>query len=529
MNATTTGVHTYDQRMPDLSAAAYATHNAQDRAALKALLALEQLPLSPRTRLDAKALELQLRDNLLQNEKMMLWRRQPSIYVDTASGAIFGLINRRFAPPKTRLRDVIARENAIPALFAQAKTNLTAVDATAAGIARDDARGLASFLAKDVPSAMHGVGDARLRSAFRASTTRATTASEDFARWLLPLTTHPTGTFAIGTANYLAMLRYEDAIDMPLPQYLAIGDRALHATRAQMVALAQRIGPKKTVPQVLKEISRRHPSAATLLAASQADLNKLRGFIIRHDIIALPPEKNIKAIETPVFERDTTVAAMDSPGPLETVATQAFYYVTPPDPRDTPAVREAYLEAFNDFGRPITSAHEVYPGHFVNFMLDRHLPLSLTEKLVGSNVFAEGWAHYCEQMIVDEGWGDGDPRVRLMQLKDAILREARYVVGVKLHTAGMTVPEAQHYFERAAFLDPADARIEAKRGTQDPLYGYYTLGKLEILKLRRDYKKKMKDQFTLAGFHAALLQYGDFPVPLIRPLLLGADDDGKVL
>jgi uncharacterized protein (DUF885 family) len=153
----------------------------------------------------------------------------------------------------------------------------------------------------------------------------------------------------------------------------------------------------------------------------------------------------------------------------------------------------------------------------------------LTEKLVSSSSFAEGWAHYCEQMMVDEGWGNHDPRVRLMQLREAILRNARYVVGVKLHTRGMTIAQAQRFFQEQGFQDPATARAEAKRGTQDPIYGYYTLGKLEVLKLRRDYKKKMGAQFTLAGFHAALLQYGDFPISLVRPLILGADDDGKVL
>ena len=528
-DATDTGVHRYDERLPDMTASEFSAANAEHHADLTALLEIEGGTLSERVRVDAKSLELQIRDYLLQNETIELWRRQPSMYVDVASGAVFGLIVRDFAPLGTRFRDVVARENGIPNLFATAKANLNHVDSTGAEIAGADALGLAAFLNDDVPKAFKGVGDRELQTKFRHSTRAAAESARDFARWVSRFIKHPTGTYAIGAVNYTAMLRYEDAIDLSLDEYLAVGQRALETTRAQMIAVARQIDPHKSVTQILADVSRRHPSGGQLLAASQNDLEQLRAFIIRRDIIALPPERNVRVQETPAFARQVVVAQMLSPGPLEAVATQAYYFVSPPDPRDPPHVQAAYLEEFNDFERPIVSAHEVYPGHFVNFMHNRHLPLSLTEKLAGNSAFAEGWAHYCEQMIVDEGWGNGDPRVRLMQLKEAIWRNGRYVAGVKLHTAGMTVAEAQRFFEKEAFLDPATARIEAKRGTEDPLYGYYTLGKLEILKLRDDYRKKMGSQFTLAGFHAALLQYGDLPLPLLRPLILGADDDGKVL
>jgi len=489
INATPTGVHIYDRIMDDYSAAAYARYNAEDHASLQTLLAIEQQNLSPRTLVDAKSLELQIRDNLLQNETMALWRHRPDNYVGNASYAIFPLINRDFAPLTMRMRDVIARENAIPRLFAQARANLTTLDATSTQIGRDDALGLASFLSKDVPKAFLGVRETQLQHDFRASTRRSAAAAAAFAAWLTPKIAHPTGTYAIGAGNYVSMLRYEDGIDLSLAEYLAVGERALAVNHASIVAVAHQIDPKKTVPQVIAEVAKQHPSGAQLVAASQRDLTRLRRFIAAHDIIVLPPEANITVRETPPFERSTVVAAEDSPGPFETVAISGYYFVTPPDPHDPPAIQEAYLETFNDFERPIVGAHEVYPGHFTNFMLDRHLPLTLTEKLVSSSSTVEGWAHYCEQMMVDEGWGNGDPRVRLMQLREALLRNVRYVVGVKLHTQGMTVAQAIREFEVEGFQDPADARAEAKRGTQDPIYGYYTLGKMEILKLRSDYKK----------------------------------------
>jgi uncharacterized protein (DUF885 family) len=530
VNATATGIHSFDTELGSYEEGDYALQIARDHRYVAQLAALDPASLSPRTRLDRQMLDNALRDDLLLNETMQLWKHQPDGYVQIASGGVFVLISREFAPPAVRLRDAIAREEQIPRLFDQARANLTAVDKDTAAIAGEDAAGTVDLLAKTVPQAFAGVGDAATRARFRRSTALSVAATTSFARYLAARwVAHPAGTYAIGAANYSARLEYEEGIDMPLDRYLAIGERALAQTHAKMVAVAKRIDPNATTQQVLARLYNVHPTSAGLIPAAQADLVRLRAFVIAHHIVDLPPDANIKATPTPEFLRATTQASMDAPGPLERVARQAYYNVTPVDPHDPPKIQEQYLESFNDFERPIVSAHEVYPGHFVNFAIDRHLPLTLSEKLLTATSFVEGWAHYGEQMVVDEGWGNGDPRVRLMQLREAIWRNARYVAGVKMHTQGMTVPQAVAFFESQAFLDPANARAEAKRGTQDATYGYYTLGKLEILKLRADYKKKLGSAFTLARFHHDLLQYGDPAIPLLRPLLLGKADDGKIL
>ncbi len=530
VNATAIGIHRYDTELGSYEEGDYALQIARDHRYLDRLTGLDRTTMSPRAGLDRQMLENALRDDLLLNESMQLWKHQPDGYVQIASGGVFVLISRDFAPPVVRLRDAIAREEQIPALFDQARANLTAVDKDTAAIAGEDAAGTVDLLAKTVPQAFAGVGDAATRARLRRSTALSVAATKSFARYLATRwVAHPSGTYAIGAANYSARLKYEEGIDMPLDRYLAIGETALAQTHAEMVAVAKRIDPNATTQQVLTRLYKVHPTSAGLMPAAQADLVKLRAFVIAHHIIDLPSDANIKVTPTPEFERATTEASMDAPGPLERVARQAYYNVTPVDPHDPPKVQEQYLESFNDFERPIVSAHEVYPGHFVNFAIDRHLPLTLSEKLLTATSFVEGWAHYDEQMMVDEGWGNGDPRVRLMQLREAIWRNARYVAGVKMHTQGMTVPQAIVFFETEAFLDPANARAEAKRGTQDATYGYYTLGKLEILKLRADYKKKLGRAFTLARFHHDLLQYGDPELPLLRPLLLGKDDDGKIL
>lgn len=203
--------------------------------------------------------------------------------------------------------------------------------------------------------------------------------------------------------------------------------------------------------------------------------------------------------------------------------------MTPADPSWPRSRQDEFLSQLNDYQRPLISGHEVYPGHFVNYAIDKHLDLSLTRRLLWNSEFGEGWAHYGEQMMVDEGWGNGDPRVRLAQLSEALLRECRFIVGVKLHTAGWSLGRSEGLFQNACFQTPAVAEEESLRGTQDPMYGYYTLGKLMILKLRADYQKKMGGAYTLQKFHDALLAHGDPPVPLVRPLLLGADDDGNPL
>ncbi|GAC1422106.1 MAG: DUF885 domain-containing protein [Candidatus Velthaea sp.] len=529
-SATSTGVHTYDAQLGSYAANDYAMQIARDKRYLRELDALEPASLSPDVALDRTLLVHALLDDVLLNAKMRVWQHKPDNYVGIASGAIFALISHEFAPPAVRMRRVIARENQIPAMFAQARANLRTCDKESADIAVDDAYGTVALLEKTVPETFAGQGDSALRAALRRSTYRASAATRAFARFVkAKFSAHPSGTYAIGAANYSARLKYEEAIDMPLARYLSIGSSALARTHAQLVATAQQIDPHASVQTVIDRVSKVHPRARDLIPAAQSDLVKLRAFLIAHHIIDLPSDANIKVTLTPEFERQTSVASMDTPGPLETVATKAYYNVTPVDPRDSKKIQAAYLESFNDFERPIISAHEVYPGHYTNYVIDKHLPLSLTKKMLVSSSFSEGWAHYDEQMMVDEGWGDGDPRVRLMQLKEAILRNARYVVGVKLHTQGMTLAQAQKFFADQAFLDPADARIESRRGTQDATYGYYTLGKLEILKLRDDYKQKLGSDFTLAKFHAALLSHGSPPIPLLRPILLGESDDGKIL
>ncbi len=525
--ATSVGVHTYDSKLDDMSASAIARDLQTLNAYLGKFEAISPSTLSADDALDRTLILNQIRDQLLDMQTLQNWKHNPDMYTGIASGSIFSLISRDFAPLPIRMKYTIARERAIPAMLKQAEANITTVDAMTKEIAGEQAQGGVGFFKETVPLAFSSVRDAALQAQFKSANDGAAAALAAYAAWIGKI--KPSGTYAIGTDAYEKKLQYEDALNMSVSQYLSYGEQALGRTRVQFIATAKRINPKQTPQQVYNSLASSYPPPSQLLAKATSDLVKLRAFVIAHHYVTMPSDASIKVIPTPPFERAFITAAEDSPGPLETIATQAYYYVTPPDP-GWPAARVAgFMAQFNNYEFPIISAHEVYPGHFTNFAIDKHLSLSLTRKLSSSSEYAEGWAHYGEQTMVDLGWGNGDPRVRLSQLEEALLRECRYVAGVKLHTAGWTVPQAEQLFETQCFQTPAVALEESMRGTQDPMYGYYTLGKLMILKLRADYKKKFGSAYTLEKFHDAFLAHGDPPIPLLRPFILGASDDGKPL
>jgi uncharacterized protein (DUF885 family) len=526
-NASRAGVHTYDAQLEDMSAVAIADRIRTGNDYLAKFVAINPNSLNANDALDRTLIINSIRDDLLSSVTLQDWRHNPDVYTGLASGTIFILVSRDFAPLSTRLKDAIAREQAVPNLFAQAQANLTTVDAATQEIAAEQATGSVGFFAQTVPMAFAGVHDAALQAQLKTANDAVIAALQSYVTYIKAI--KPSGTFAIGTSAYEKRLQYEDALNMPVAQYLGYGERALAKTRTWFIATAKKINPNETPQQVYASLAKVHPKPAQLLQVARNDLARLRAFVINKHIVSLPPNANIKIIPTPPFERAFITAAEDSPGPLEKVSTQAYYFVTPVDPSWPVARQEGFLAQFNDYQFPIISAHEVYPGHFTNFSIERGLNLSLTRRLLQSSEFAEGWAHYSEQMMVDQGWGSGDPHVRLAQLEEALLRECRYVVGVKLHTAGWTLKQAEDLFVTQCFQTPAVAFEETMRGTQDPMYGYYTLGKLMILKMRDDYHKKMGAAYSLEKFHNALLAHGDPPIPLVRPLILGKADGGKPL
>jgi uncharacterized protein (DUF885 family) len=468
--ATQAGIHAYDDRLPDLSADAFAARIAGAHGLLAQLDTLQRSgeKLDDEDAADVQIMRAALERQLLDDETEQRWKHNPSAYTSAASYAIYGLFSREFAPLADRARSTIARERAIPALLAAGKANVTTVDATTAELAKSDLAGAIAFFAGVVPAAFADLHDAPLSRELKDANDAAVAALRDYQAAMTagPLA-HPSGTFAIGAASFARRLELQEGRALPLDLYERVGQRALDETKAAFVATAAKIDPSKPAADVYADLGKQHPTADTLLSTAQSSLAALRAFVVSKKLVTVPPEFDVRVRETPSFNRQTSFASMNTPGAFERVATQAYYYVTPPDPAWTPAQQEQHLSFYNTYAFPVISAHEVMPGHYLNFVLHKFQHLSLVRALAGNPSYSEGWAHYDEQLIVDEGWGDGDPRVRLAQLALALQREARYLVGLREHTQGMTVEQGTRFFQDNAFMPEIAARREALRGTQD--------------------------------------------------------------
>ncbi len=330
------------------------------------------------------------------------------------------------------------------------------------------------------------------------------------------------GDFRIGADNYRKKLLYDEMVDTPLDRLLAIGFENLRHNQQEFRRVAAQIDPKRPPAEILKDLEKDHPAPDKLLDTFRGVLGGLKDYLTQHHIITLPSPVLPIVEETPPFERALTFASMDTPGPYEEVAKEAFFNVTLPEANWPREQVEEHMSGFNRGTVISTAVHEVYPGHYTQFLWIKQAP-SKVRKLIGCSSNAEGWAHYSEQMMLDEGYGNGDLKLRLGQLQDALLRNARYVVGIEMHTGKMTYEQGIDFFVKEGYQTRANGERETKRGTSDPTYLYYTLGKLQILKLREDYKQLKGGKFTLQEFHDSFMKQGYPPIRIVRRALLGND------
>ena len=295
---------------------------------------------------------------------------------------------------------------------------------------------------------------------------------------------------------------------------------------------AKKIDPNKPAPEVFKQIQSEHPTADKLIPDVAKDLDKIRKYVVSRRLVGLPSEIRAKVKETPQYLRATSFASMDTPGPFEKRATEAYYYVTPTEEDWPEKEKQEWLTAFNYYTSDVVSIHEVYPGHYVQFLHLNASPATKVEKIFGSYAFIEGWAHYCEKMMIDEGFGSpassppseddvkSAAKYRMAQTDEALLRLCRLCVSLKVHTQNMSIDDATKFFHDNCYYEQKPARQEAMRATFDPGYLNYTLGKLQILKLRDDYKSQQGADFSLQKFHNELLSHGMPPIRLLREIML---------
>ena len=520
---TSAGLHQYDTMPEDYSQMSRDAEIAFLNEQRQRFGSLDPDRLDEERRADLQLVLNNINAQLLELEAIRSWQRNPDTYSSSPTRSIFILMSRNFASPEQRLQDVIAREQKMPANFAAAKANLKDVPKIYTEIALQQVPGIIKFFQTDVPLAFKSVTDPKLLADFKTSNDKVILELQHYQDFLkndlLPISN---GDFRIGTENYRKKLQYEQMVDIPLDRLLQIGYDDLHKNQAELKRVAAQIDPSKTPEQVLEQLGQDHPQPDQLLQSFRDTFNGLVEFIQQRHIITLPSQVRPIVEETPPFSRALSTASMDTPGPYEDKATEAYFNVTLPEASWPPQKAKQWMESFNRSFIVSVADHEAYPGHYTQFLWVKQAP-SKVRKLIGCGSNSEGWAHYAEQMMLDEGYGNGDLKLRLGQLQGALLRDARYIVGIQLHTGKMTLDEATEFFVKEGHQTPAVAEREAKRGTSDPTYLVYTLGKLEILKLRADYKQKMGEKFNLEQFHDEFIKQGYPPIKIIREKMLGND------
>ncbi len=531
--ATALGIHTYDTKLENYSRS---TIDAEIRGLhyfLKKFEAVSAAGLDQGTQGDLSMMQNNLRSQLLSLETIRMWEKNPDNYSSGIAASAFVLMERKFAPANDRLRSLVSREKQMPAVFTAARENLKNPPHIYTEIAIEQLPGLVSFFQSDVPAAFTDATDPALKAEFAKTNAAVIAALGEYGKWLQSdLLPRSNGDFRFGADTFSKKLLYDEMVDTPLDKLLEIAYADLHKNQAEFARVAKEVDPAKDPKEVLAELATIHPAPDQLLASFQGTFDGLIAFIRAKKIITIPSDVQPVLEETPPFMRATTSASMDPPGPFETNSKTAYFNVTLPEKNWTPEHIAEHMAEFNVGTIVSTSVHEAYPGHYVQFLWVNSTNLSKVRKIVTANSNVEGWAHYCEQMMLDQGYGQPgagakDEReaklIRLGQLQDALLRDARFVVGIKMHTGDMSFDQAVDFFVAEGYQSRSAGTVETKRGTADATYLYYTLGKLEIMKLRADLEQKEGAAFSLQQFHDDFMKQGGAPIKIVRKALLGDD------
>jgi len=530
--ATTAGIHRYDDQLEDYSRAGVERQIAALHAYQQRLENLAASGLSERVQGDRELLLSSIRGSLLELEVIRPWQNNPDTYSSGISNSAFTIMERSFAPPSERLRLLIEREQRMPAALEAAHANLRNPPEIYTKIAIEQLPGIIGFFQSDLPQAFTAADDQDVQARFAAVNGQVIAALKNYQQWLqTQVLPRSHGDFRLGAKTFRAKLLDDEMVDTPLDRLMQIGLADLKRNQAQFIRVAHELDPDKSTQQVLAELAADHPEPRALLDSFRATFDGLISFINERHIITIPSQVRPILQETPPFMRATSFASMDTPGPYESVAQEAYFNVTLPEPDWDRQHTEGFMAQFNF---PVISnvvVHEAYPGHYVQFLWMHRID-DRVRKLIGASSNSEGWAHYCEQMMIDEGYGQPgvgatDARqaklLRLGQLQDALLRDARYIVGIRMHTGQMSMQQAVDFFVKQGFQSREVGEVETKRGTADPTYLYYTLGKLQILKLRSDLQTREGADFRLEQFHDAFMQQGFPPIKLVRRALLHDD------
>jgi uncharacterized protein (DUF885 family) len=522
------GLHAHDGQLEDFSAASIAAEVKWLKATRQSLDRLEVARLTPDERVDHRILQGIVDGWLLDLDTVKTWTRNPMIYATAVSDGVHNLMTMESSGAPERMQQVVTKLRGVPSLLAAARVNIHRPPRVFVERASVMFRGVADLLDKELPLAFADVKDPALQSSLRAAADTSRRAIEQYATELETTALQTaTGSYVIGTANVEARYRAEELIDAPAATLLAIGERELKNKSAAFAAAAVHVDPKRPAPDVWRDVLNDHPKRGEVAPAAQNIVYELLAFIRERRLVDLPDGERVVVAPAPAY--DLGLASMHSSPPLEPHPVKSFYYITDAQAGWPLDRQNAWLQKFNYATLTDITAHEVAPGHYVHSLFMRRTPGKIRRIWIGLNPFPQpssgqdGWAHYAEQLVSDEGFKKDDPRYRLAQTSEALTRICRLISGLRLHSGEWSIDRAAQLFETEAHLPSPAARQEAVRGTYDPTYGGYFLGKMAALKLRRDVQAARGDAFNLREFHERVMSNGIAPWWAHRQLLLPGD------
>ena len=472
-------------------------------------------------RLEHRMLTAHLQGRMFELEAVRTWERNPQFYSDLLATSLAGQTLFAHASAPERARRVLSKLRQTPRVIQAARENIKDPPGIYVKVGIETMRGALKFIDEDLPRAFKDVDDLHLLGDLADASTEAWNSVSSYVEFLeTDLAPRSKGSFRLGRERFEQKFSLDEGLTIGADKLLAIATRELHKTQEEFRRVASRVNGGDPVA-AWQKAKADHPPAGQLVAVAEEQLAELADFIRRQRIVTLPEGAPVAVRPTPKFYR-WTAASMWTPGPFESKPVRAFYYITDVDPSWPPARQDEHLRDFSYGALWSISIHEVFPGHFLHYQRLRQVESTLRKSILfSSSAFVEGWAHYCEQMMIDEGFRKNDTGVRLGQLAESLIRLCRCIVGIRLHCEDMSVEQAVRFFREEAFLEEPTARREAERGTFDPSYILYSAGKLMLLKLREDYKAHVGAKYTLRDFHDTLLGNGTVPIWLHRALMLG--------
>ncbi len=519
--AANAGKHDFDGKLPDYSAAGLKATTDWLHEQRSKFAAFTDDKLDEKARFQRDYVLAVINGQLFWQEDSGFANNNPAFYTGDLSPSMY--LTRPYAPLPQRMAAFVTYQEALPKAIDQIKANFKLpLPASYIDLGINSFGGYSSFFKTDVPKIFAEVKDDALQARFKASNAAAIKATQDMADWLKAQKPQATQNFALGAEKFSKMLHATELVDMPLDQLKAAGETDLQRNLDSLKAACDQFAAGKTLTQCVAKVNADKPAGGAVEGA-RAQLTGLRQFIVDKDLVTIPGTEQAKVEEAPPFNR-WNFAYIEIPGPYET-GLPSVYYIAPPDPTWPKAEQLAYVP-----GKSVllfTSAHEVWPGHFLQFLHANRADWKFGQLYVGY-AYAEGWAHYCEEMMYDAGLGDSTPETHIGQLSEALLRDVRFVSAIGLHTGGMSMAQSEQMFKDKAFQDPGNARQQAARGTYDPAYLNYTLGKLMIMQLREDWTKTHGERAGWKAFHDQFLSYGGPPIPLVRAQMLGGKPEAKL-